>query len=913
LTEPTAVTTITSQDIELSGLTNVADILRTVPSFGVSALTSSNSNFLTTASGINTLLLRNLEDDRTLVLVNGRLYVSGVSGSAAVDFNTIPVELVDRVEIIIGGASAIYGSDALAGVINIILKSDFEGVQSGYQYGKATKGGDQRQRAYLSLGAPFAQDRGNGVASISYTKDDGVFARERSNTEVDDIALCFLTDDPADCQTSFTPFFSSFSEGGRFFVPSTGQSFGIASGTGADAEVAPWSTNQFGFNRQAFRRYSIPTERFLLSTLLNYDLSSNVEAFVETTFAQTRTESELEPFPHSNSDLNIGGISVDNPFVPQAIRDAVLAAGDTEIEYFRRTTEVGQRGASAVRDTFRFVAGLKGEIPDNWHWESYFAYGRVDDAQQGTGQINVASMRNALDATDGDGDPNTFDPICADAAARAEGCVPINIFGFGSISPDAADYVRAPSSRQQVTQQKLVGATLGGSLAELWAGPLQVAGGVEYREELSKDVPDVLTQAGLNAGNAEAPTFGSYDVTELFAEFELPLVTDAPFVKELSVGGAYRYSDYSTVGDTDAYTGRFAWTPVESLRFRGQYARAVRAPNIGELFSPGGENFAAVADPCNNVTATSPGQVAENCRSIPAVAQRIADQGAFVLTQPEIQGTGGFTSKGNPNLSPEKADTWSLGVIFNRNLEKLGSVTLSVDYFNIEIDQFIDTVGRQTSVTSCFDAPASEFPNAFCDFVVRDTDGPAFQLGEITEVNSGFVNEGKLETEGLDVSLVWGWAFSDWVEAIPGQGSLRVNYTHLIDYTLTKFDTPADSVGEVGFAEDKAQLGFVYSIGDFSAQWEWNYISSSSPDVGDEFFGFKTGDYQTHDLQVSYALSGGGFLGAVRIYAGVNNLFDEKAPNILSGVPGNTTGTDTNASVYDPIGPTWYAGLTINY
>ena len=912
LTAPTAVTTIDSAVIEQSGLNNVADILRTVPSFGAPGLSTNNSNFLTSGSGINTLELRNLDEDRTLVLVNGRRYVSGVAGSSAVDFNTIPLDLVERVEIITGGASAIYGSDALAGVINVILKDDFEGVEIGYQFGEADVGGNIEHRATFTAGGNFADDRGNAVFSLTYTDNKGMMARQRPETREDDLAGCLFTDDPADCQTSEGPFYSGFGEGGQFFVPSTGDSFGIVSGTGPSAQVAPWSTPEFGFNRQAFRRYSVPTERYLLSGLLDYEIGEGVNVFVETMFAQTRTVSELEPFPHENGDLNIDGISVDNPFVPQALRDAVLAAGDTDIEYFRRTTELGQRGAKSTRDTYRFVVGLEGDIADRFNWTAFYSFGRMDDAQQGGGQVNVLNMREALNATvDTEGNV-----VCANSVAVAEGCVPINIFGRGAISPEAADYVRAPTSRQMLTQQESWGADISGDLFEMPAGPFAFAAGVEWRRERAEDVPDVLTQAGLNAGNAEAPIVGEFDVGEAFVELDIPLLADLPFVHDLSLGGAYRYSDYSTVGTTDAYAARLSWAPIEPLRFRAQYARAVRAPNIAELFSPGGENFDPVTDPCDGVSAGDTGTVAQNCLSIPQIAQRVAQEGTFALSQSELQGTGGFTGRGNQDLEAEQSDSWSFGAVFDKDLATAGQMTLSIDYFKIEIEDLIDTVDRQTSVDFCFNA--ADFPNEFCEFLVRDDDDQVVGLGELIEVNSGFVNEGTWETEGVDVSLLWGWDMQDWIQAVPGQVSLRLNYTHLLGFTEKKFGETDELEGEVGYPDDRWQTALVYSVGPVMATWEWNYIADSVADKSNPVFNFDVGAFSTHDLQVSYNFSEGGLLSGTafegtRLYLGINNLFDEDAPIILSGVPGNTTGTDTNADVYDPIGRSWYAGLNISF
>lgn len=902
VTAPTAVTTVTAETIELSGLVNVAEILRATPSFGVSGLSTSSSNFLTTAAGVNTLELRNLDEDRTLVLVNGRRYVSGVAGSSAVDFNTIPVDLIDRVEVITGGASAIYGSDALAGVINVILRNDFEGVEARYQYGQSDEADDVTHRANLQLGGNFADGRGNAVLSVTWSKEEGVFARDRSETAVDDIAECVLTDEPGTCQTSFAPFFSSYSPRGRFFVPSTGESFTLSEGVGPGGTVVPWSTTEFGFNRQQFRTISVPIERYLIAGSANYEFTPNVRAFLETTYAFTEAQSTQEPFPFGYEDAEISGIPVDNPFVPQAIREAVLAAGDDTVEFFRRMSEVGNRGALARRDTFRIVAGLEGEVADTFEWELFYNYGQTTDDQQGGGQVNTPNFREAINVVEENGEL-----VCANPAARAEGCVPINIFGLGSISPAAANYIRAPTQRQQFVRQEQIVGTFGGPLFALPAGDVSFVVGAEWRRESAEDVPDALTQSGQNAGNVEQPTFGSFNATELFVEVEAPLLRDAPFAEELTVGAAFRYADYSTVGETEAYTARVSWAPIEPLRFRAQYARAVRAPNVTELFAPGGENFAPVADPCQGVTATDvPGVVDDNCRSIPAIAARIAATGAFNLTQTEIQGTGGFTSRGNPNLSPETSDSFTVGAVFDQELGRNGRATLSVDYFTIEIEDLIDVIERQASLDQCFQA--ADFPNVFCAAVVRDLDGPAFQLGEITEVNSGFINEGTLQTSGIDVSALYAL---DLEQAFGWRGELqlRANYTYLIDFETERFGLTDEDKGEVGFPEHEWQAAALYRMGPFTAQWQTNYIGESVVDVDPEsLFNFTIDPYVTHDVQLSWDVTE-----QANLYVGVNNAFDEDAPVILSGVPGNTTGTDTNAEVYDPIGRTFYAGARLRF
>ena len=547
----------------------------------------------------------------------------------------------------------------------------------------------------------------------------------------------------------------------------------------------------------------------------------------------------------------------------------------------------------------RMLFGLRGDIDEQWSWDAFISRAHMEDTQLSTGQINVSNFREALNVIDGE---------CASEAARLEGCVPVNLFGVGSISPKAASYLSAPALRDQETEQTNLGFSITGTVASLPAGPLAIAAGYEYRDEFAADTPDALTQSGQNGGNASAPTRGDFDVNEFFLELDIPLLSDAPLAKELSAGAAYRYSDYNTVGDTEAFTGRISWSITDDLRVRTQYARAVRAPNINELFAPGGENFAPVSDPCNNVNATTPGVVAENCRSIPAIAERIAAVGEFVLTQPEIQGTGGFTSRGNGNLSPEKSDSFTVGIVYDKQFDGIGSLTLSADWYEIEVENLIDTVGRQTSVDFCYNQ--SSFPNAFCGFIERDATGPAFQLGEITAVNSGFINEGTLETSGIDLQAEWAMALGDYSSALRGDLRFGVNYGYLEDYTLTKFGDEDKQNGEIGLPDHKALFTALYAIDNFTFQWQTTYLSDSKVDNNIDIFNFKVGDFTVHDIFASYSVTD-----SFRISAGVDNLLGEDAPVILTGVQGNTTGWDTDASVYGAgaIGRSYYVMLDLQF
>lgn len=908
LSAPTAVTTVGQEQIEFSGEQNLADILQGVPSFGAPALSSANSNFLTTGNGTNSLQLRNLGENRTLTLVNGRRWIPGTPGASFVDFNTIPTDLLERVDVVTGGASAIYGADALAGVINVILRDDFEGLEYRYQYGQSQEGDDIDQRFSVLAGGNFGDGRGNAVVNFVYTRNDGVLARDRDNTRVDDTALCAqqpaASRNFADCQTSVSPTYSSFSEYGRFFDYSTGESYTVDGGV-----AVPWSTATYGFNRQQFRRYTTPIQRYQLSGLFHYDVTPGIEAFAETMFTHAATESDIEPTPFSHSSAGLLGIPCDNPFAPASLVAAACDGGDTVIPFFRRMTELGTRGTRSERNSYRILTGLRGDIAEDLHWETYASYGRIDLTQQNGGVVNVVNFRNALDVEpDGVGGYR-----CADPFARATGCVPINLFGLGSITPEAAAYVRAPTSRIGYTTQENIGATIGGPAFELPAGPVEFSLGAEWRREAAGDTPDALTQAGLTSSNREGVTEGSYHVGEFFGELEIPLLHDVAFAQDLSIGLAYRYSDYSTLGRTDSYSGRVQWVLNDNVRLRGQYARAVRVPNIGELYSPAGENFATVSDPCNGVTPADAGDpVADRCLADPLIAARITatdpdgagpNLGSFTLTLAEMQGTGGFTGGGNPNLEAEEADSYNLGVVFNNDFDSFGRVTASVDWWRIEIGNQIATLTRQSVIDGCYGASGADYDPSLCALLVRDTVGIPAGNGALTEVNTTFANfDGTSYFEGIDISLLWSFTPG----FIPGDMTARLAWGHALSDNASE-QGDEGSIGDAanGVPEDKILAGLVYNVGSVTASWDINYLGDMNASSG---FPFSLGSYTTHDLRIGWDVTE-----TANLYFGSNNVFNEDAPIVLSGVTGNTTGTDTNASWYDPIGRTFYAGIRLRY
>jgi len=943
---PSPVQVLTGEDIAKSGVTNIQELLVKTPAIGTPGLSRTNSNFLTSSAGVTTINLRNLGSDRTLVLVNGRRFVAGVPGSASVDLNAIPTDFIERVDILTGGASATYGSDAVAGVVNIILKKSFEGIAMDASIGQSEKGDDKKQKFSITFGSNSADNKASLMAHFAYSKQGVVAGKDRPGGELDSLSLgAGVTGDYHDILTAASPFFSSFAPQGRIFYDTNGTATGGAKNRTFDANgnIIPFSTNgpagdgvgATGFNRQAYRTLAVPTERFLFASKGEIQLNENHSAFIEGTYAQAQTRSKLEPFPLDSAaatggiypatgvgpaEFRVGNQILANPYIPATLlAEMTDTTGDglKDYSFTRRLSEVGNRGNTADRDTFRIVSGLKGSFLKNWDYDAYLAYGSTKESQVSSGQVNVLNFRNALEAipdvNDVNGNGNTTEAICIDAQARKQGCVPINVFGFNSISADALKYVIAPSMLATFTTQKLAGGTVRGEPFTLPAGPVGMAAGVEFREEYSRSEFDPLQQAGLNAGNAIPRTEGKFNVKEGFIEARVPLIKDAPFAKQMTVSGAVRVGDYSTVGGTTSWNTAFEWAPISDLRFRATKALSTRAPNIGELYSPPSQTFpTGLVDPCLGVTATSTGATDVACRANAGVAANIAANGAFTLNQADIQGISGF-DRGNPNLSEEKGHSLTLGLVYTPSYLKNFSFT--ADYFKIKVNDAIVSTPRSFILDQCYGGDAS-----FCQFINRRPAAVgANSAGSLERIDSASTNSGDLFTEGIDIT----GSYSD--KLGPGRFNSKLSYTHVSKGYVTPLPGSERDLfaGEIGSAKDKATLQLGYNWGPFGVATTTTYIGASA--VDDQFLAqfntdpndsnsptlapgaVKVGAKTYTDIQLSYTYS------KARFYLGIDNLFGTKPPSIPSGVPGNVTGSTTAADVYDAIGRRYYVGVRLEY
>ena len=911
------VVAIGAETIQADAAQNISDILNELPQVGIGS-TRTNTNFLTSGTGIATVNLRGLGNSRTLTLVNGRRYIGGFAGDSAVDLNNIPTDLIERVEVVTGGSSAVYGSDAVAGVVNFIMKSQFDGFQLRGQASVTEAGDNPRQFISATAGTTFgADDAGNVMLNYSYDRDEGLRSRNRDISDQDcSGVIC----GPA-AYSSFAPQgqFQLVSAGGaaRPILPGGRSTFSFNPDNSV-AIIPNLGAVGFGFNRNAERYISVPLERHLGTVIANYDITSGVEAFLEGTYSRVTSNSRLEPFALDIlgdiyfRDIDPFGIPITNPFIPAPIAAAIAAANSDAnpnndvdaINGRRRQNDVFDRSNQVKRETWRIAAGLRGDI-GRFNWETSLVYGHLNDFNASE-DIDNNRYRNALNAVRvGPGNVLGVDIVCSDPAARAEGCIPINLFGFNTADPRAAAYVKAvvPKSEEVTNEQYVATASIAGPIFTLPAGDVGIAFGVEYRYESTFNDLDILTNTGGNSGNVIPDLQGSFDVYEVFGEVNIPLLADRPFFDYFGLIGAARYSQYSTIGGVFSWNAGAEWAPIPDLRFRGVYAVANRAPNISELFSAPSETFASVTDPCDGTTATNDlGGLGAECRAIPGVAAAIAADGTFNYTLADLQGINGFVG-GNTNLQEETAKTFTVGAVFTPRF--LPGLSLTVDYYDIKIDDAIATLGRNNSIQRCLETGLA----VFCDNVIRDA-----QTGFIETVNGQLINVAAFESRGVDVGVRYSTRVG---LATDDRFQLTGNYTYLID-TKTQTDPAEEAVDSAGtfgrtFSTHSFTLRGTYTVDNVGFSWQTNFLSGG-PYIRD-FVNANPAvvalndipDYATHDAQIRFDPSEN-----FSFFFNVDNVFDKK-PYYLPGAQfGTPTGLETSAD-FDLFGRRYTAGARFRF
>ncbi len=905
------IAVLNAEDIERDGAVNVQDILREMPQIGVGT-TRTNSNFNDEGLGGATVDMRNLGPSRTLVLVNGRRYVPGFRGTSAVDLNNIPADFIERVEVITGGASAVYGSDAISGVVNFVLKDNFEGVTAHAQYGITSRDDNERYMLSLTGGTRWGvDDRGHVMVNVTHDSEKGVLSRDRAISREDrSWALVGV------------PAYSSYAPQGYFDLRGVNGASAQVFTFDHDNNLVYGFPQELAYNRNWDRRIALPVERTLVSAVATFDVTDSARFFVEPTYARVESSTMMEAYSFDWSFVyrdGQPGMPLTNAYIPDPIR-ALIDARNSDadptndvsgIQFRRRQNEVYDRSHTAERETFRIATGFTGEFGNGWKYETSYVFGRMKDSTWSE-DIDVTRYLQALDSIV---DPASGQIICRSEAARAEGCLPINLFGFNTVRPETTPYVMVPRYATIENTQHVLSGSVTGTVFTLPAGDVQVAVGGEYRRERSATDWDPITNAGNGTSTGRDDLIGSFRVHELFAEAHVPLLADMALAKRLDLNMAARHSDYSTIGETLSWSVGLEYMPFSGLRFRANYAEANRAPNVSELYSVivGGAGGATIVDPCTGTTATSTRPQDNTCRAIPGLLQEAAaNGGAFAYSSFDLNWMG-ITTGGNPDLQEETAKTATLGAVFSP--ERIPGMNLSVDYFRIRIADAIGAMPGQVVVDRCIQL-GDPF---YCDNVER------WPTGKLRGIETRLVNVANMETSGVDLGFSYsrnlGWFDNDRL-------GLNLLYTRLLSLEKQSYpDAPVEeNLGQL-YAAGRLGSGFrnrgsarlFYTAGGFNASWQTTFMGEIqdrlnwTPPAGpdQEYLARlnQVGNHFYHDLQFGYAFEG---LMGLEVYAGIHNVSDKTPPLLPSGFASNVVGVES-AKEYDPFGRRYYMGVRYRF
>lgn len=878
---PTPVTVISSSQIEQSGFNNIADLLTQQPAMGLGAsLATSQFSDDAGAAFVN---LRSLGTSRTLVLINGRRRVSGASASAAIDLSTIPAGMIERVELITGGASAVYGADAVSGVVNVILKKDFSGLEFSGQGGFAEHGGAGSSAATLLGGGTFAEQRGSFSFGVSHVRQEPLYSDERSFTRG---WMSFgsnpLNTGPEDgiADLVTVPDFKLplFHPGGAFFL-GDGMIYTV------DPQFRPIGDAD-GWDFVKYFQQSMRADTTSVRGNLSYELSDHVEFVAESEFANGSAYSGGAPYYDFGAVLQR-----DNPYIPAALGARMDADGLTELSVFRASPDQGIRDDDNSRNSFSILTGLQGSFGADWKWQVFGQYGRYELTSRETHQRITSRYLEAIDVI---ADPGTGNPVCRSAAARAAGCQPLNILGQNAATDQALTYFQVDRTLRVDNTQTLAGAQLTGTPFSLPAGPLASAIGVEYRRDTRRYQDDPLAEAGLLSDKAAGTSLEGEDaVSEAFLELVAPLVRDKPFVHHLSVEGAVRLSEYDSIGRTTAWKLGASWSPVADLRLRATRSRSVRAPNLFELFQPRQISQINMFDPCEISQIDSQPNRRDNCRAlgIPEGWEGPAGAGQLAI----FDTVGG----GNPRLDPETSDAWTAGFVFTP--QALPGLSVAIDYWQIEIEAAVQPLDVTTIVEKCVDSATID--NVFCPRVTRGLDSG------ITMVDYSIINVGKLSTDGVDLQAAYTFGLDALGLDLPGRLSVVLNTSYLrsleelIDSNDAaslllrrgEFNTPGwRGTLSLGYTHQALRLSLnTRVIGRARIDMNSSLETYDRPRVGTKVYNDLAAGYEIgkhYDLRLS-----------------VNNLLDTEPPaNPYTFLGGNS-------SLYDSIGRYFVLGASAKF
>ena len=883
LQQASPIAVVSAQDFALSGQPNVENVLKDLPQLVPSTTGASNNP----GGGVATADLRGLGSTRTLVLVDNRRYVA-YDSNQVVDLNTIPAGLIERVDIVSGGRSAVYGSDAISGVINFVMKKDFSGaeINANYRINEAGDGGTFNGN--LLLGGNFEDGRGNATVYFDYTKRNGILqsARDYSRqAQVDDGEGGLIAGG------------SGSIEGTRFAIGGVNRKFE------PDGSFSAYSAATDAYNYAPSNYLQVPQERFLMSAQTHYDVSDALTVYAEGQFINNRVKNQLAPTPFTGSV----SLDADSSFLSAGSR-ALLQGLDTDGDGFvtstiyRRLSEVGNRVSSLDNTAYRTVLGAKGDIGGGCNYDAYYSYSRTKSIESQTGNVSRSRVLQALRTTYDTGG----NLVCADTS---NGCVPLNIFGAGNISDAAAAFITIPVQNSSTISEQVASASISNrELFDLGAGPVGIVFGTEYRREQGSYNPDFSLSSGDVVGfNAGEGLGGGYNVKEVYTEVAVPLLADLPFVKKLEVNGAYRYSYYSTAAKSvNTYSGGAVWSLIDDIALRGQYSRAVRAPTVSDLFSGASQDFPAATDPCTTAVALTNTNLNASCLSNGVAASVIGT--AYDGGSTQIQTVNG----GNPALREETSDTYTAGIVLQPRF--LPGFSFTADYYKIKIANYISTVGTTNLIRACYgdaDNGYTPYDASYCGSLPRDANSFA-----ITDAANTLANTGGVTTRGVDFEARYGLplgfgAFGSDTSRL----DLRFSGTRLIAFDYNPLaaipDLTIDCAGKFGqtcgnpYAKWRLSTRATYSTGPMTVSVLYRHLSAVKDDDSATTYAVeRIKAYDYFDLTAAFRIKDG-FTWSV----GVNNLFD-KQPPILGD---NQQQANTYPSTYDPYGRAFFVSTNVKF
>ncbi|AEA97386.1 TonB-dependent receptor [Alteromonas mediterranea] len=874
------VTVMSRVDIEKFGITSIGDVLQAIPSAG-SAINTNNNNG---GNGTTTINIRGIGSNRTLVLVNGKRWAPGLTGS--VDLNNIPASIIERIEVLKDGASAVYGSDAVAGVVNIITRQDFEGVHASGYIGQYDEGDGNKEQWDIGFGT--SNDKGNVYFNISYVEEEPTLAGDREISAVPTFGT------PEGFGGSSAP------PQGRFWTFDQADNGFNEQGDG-NGGLEPWVEPDSRFNFAPFNYLSTPQERTNIYTQARYELTDNLSVNVTGFYGNRKSEQALAPTP-----LFIGTafgdtgftLSADNPFSPYdfdvTTDQDVLDADPNAREMFlfgRRMMEAGFRSFKQNVDQFQFNGGFEGviEFADReFFWDANYTYADITQNTSTDGLLNMDRVAQAI------GDP---------ANCTGE-CTPLNLFGGapnvigeGTITQEMLDYITFTAQDELNSSLESYSANISGELLELPAGYLAFASGYEKRWQSGYDQPDAIIAAGITSGNARQPTSGAFSVEEVYLELAVPLLSDMPGVEQLDLELATRYSDYSNFGDTTNSKIGLKWRINDDLLVRGTWSEAFRAPSLDELFSGNSDSFAPLTDPCNGGAAGNP--ELPGCAGIPA---------SYEQPNTQIRTTVG----GNANLEAEEAESFTYGFVYSP--EAVEGLSITFDIFDIEVDNAVSSVGAQTILNACAQTGVN-----LCSLIERGAGG------NVVDLFNGQVNLGGQTTSGFDYNVAYNFETE--------YGDFRVNWdgTYVDERTTIVVDPVTNTSTEfndAGLAGDRdvvprlrTNLAVTWAYDDWTANWLVRFIghtteecsidgdtldqqlcSDPSDELGGDSFN-ELEDMAYHDVSLGYAVNDN-----LRITLGVNNLFDTDPE-----VSYSTFANSFDPSMYEIPGQFFYSRVNLNF